>query len=98
MSNRAAADHIYVVDRCAQCLVPVPGRAAYRSPDGETLCEECHFALWGLRQGKRPRRAQHLAAPQRRRERRSVWRPEPADELNLEQRVRRIFRIQRTAR
>jgi hypothetical protein len=87
-----------VVDRCAQCLVAVPGRVAYRAPDGETLCEACHFALWGLRQGKRPRSAQHLAAAQHQRRRRSVWKPEPVDELTLEQRLRRVFRIQRAAR
>jgi hypothetical protein len=87
-----------VVDRCAQCLVAVPDQVAYRAPDGETLCEDCHFALWGLPQGKRPRSVQRLAAPRHRRRRRSVWKPEPVDELTLEQRVRRVFRIQRTAR
>jgi hypothetical protein len=89
---------VYVVDHCTQCLAAIPGRVTYRSPDGETLCEGCHFTLWGLRQGKRPRSAQHLAAPQHRREPRSVWKPDPADELTLEQRMRRIFRTQRAAR
>jgi len=86
-----------VVDRCAQCLVVVPRQVAYRTPDGQSLCGDCYFALWGLRQGERPPNAQRLAAPRHRRRRRAVWKPDPADELTLEQRVRRVFRSQRSA-
>jgi hypothetical protein len=84
-----------VVDRCAQCLAVVPKRVTYRTPAGDTLCADCHFALWGLRKGERPRSAQRLAAPRHRRRRRTVWKPEPEDDLTLEQRVRLALRDQR---
>ncbi len=95
MPRRGHADPRDVVDRCAQCLTPLSGRVVYRAPDGETLCADCHFALWGLRNGKRPRRVQRLAAPRHRRRRRTAWVREATDELGIEERVQRVLRSQR---
>jgi hypothetical protein len=42
------ADRDLVRQHCAQCLTEV-FTSGYETPNGETLCGSCYFALWGPR-------------------------------------------------
>ena len=37
-----------VKDRCTKCQVEFHDRLGYEGMNGETLCGQCYFAIWGV--------------------------------------------------